>query len=116
MRASEYATFHVLFFALFNNQGWVIGYRCYCRQLVARTTIDEMSTDYYLTDPPTGQIRYGLDHAPTLRYELIVVGVVTTLLSAITLGLRLFTRIRIVPGTISADDCKSWRTISVYPG
>lgn len=74
-----------------------------------------MSADYYLTSPPAGQVRYGLDNAPNRKTEMIAVGVVTTVIAATTVGLRLFTRVRIVPRTVSLDDCKSRMNVHGVP-
>lgn len=58
----------------------------------------------YLGSPPPGEIRYGMDNAPTRKGQLIAMGVATTVVATITVALRLFTRISIVRGRVSPDD------------
>lgn len=65
-----------------------------------------VNTTLYLANPPEGQVRYGMDKAPSRQGELIAVGVATTIIAATTVGLRLFVRLSIVRSRISLDDCQ----------
>lgn len=67
---------------------------------------DNSTLPLYLGSPPPGEIRYGMDNAPTRKGQLIAMGVATTVVATITVALRLFTRISIVRGRVSPDDCK----------
>lgn len=60
----------------------------------------------YLASPPEGQVQYGMDNGPNRKGELIAMAVVTTVVATTTVALRLFTRITIVRGRVSPDDCK----------
>lgn len=66
-----------------------------------------ISTDGYLADPPLGEVRLGMLKGPTRQWQLVVAAVVTASIASLTVGLRLFTRMQIVRGKVSVDDCES---------
>lgn len=62
-------------------------------------------SDVYLSEPPAGEIR-SLINPPTRQNELLAAGISTTLIAALAVGVRFFTRVRIVGGRINIDDSK----------
>lgn len=63
---------------------------------------DDMS-NVYLAEPPAGQVRTLID-PPTRQASVLAVASATTVIAAVAVGIRFYTRIRIVGGRISIDD------------
>lgn len=61
-------------------------------------------SDVFLAEPPAGEVR-SLTDPPTRQAEIIAVAAATTAIAAIAVGVRFYTRVRIVGGRISLDDC-----------
>ncbi|EMR66548.1 putative integral membrane protein [Eutypa lata UCREL1] len=60
-------------------------------------------SDVFLAEPPAGEVR-SLTDPPTRQAEIIAVAAATTAIAAIAVGVRFYTRVRIVGGRISLDD------------
>ncbi|KAK7754951.1 hypothetical protein SLS62_003035 [Diatrype stigma] len=59
--------------------------------------------DVYLAEPPAGQVRTLID-PPTRQASILAVAAATTAIAAVAVGIRFYTRTRIVGGRISIDD------------
>jgi hypothetical protein len=60
----------------------------------------------YLVEPPPGEVRtFGSDR-PTLAPGLIAFGCASTVVAAVAVFLRLYTRTYVVRNAVSGDDCE----------
>ena len=62
-------------------------------------------SDVYLAEPPAGEVR-SLTDPPSRFHNLLAVAVATTVIAAVAVCVRFYTRIHIVGGRISLDDCE----------
>lgn len=58
----------------------------------------------YMAEPPNGQSRQ--PNPPTLHPQLTASAIILTVVAAIAVGLRIFTRVSVIQSGISIDDCK----------
>ena len=58
----------------------------------------------YMAEPPAGQVR-NYFNPPTAHKELTATGVSTTIIAAVVVAVRLFTRLSVTKNGIQMDDC-----------
>jgi hypothetical protein len=63
-----------------------------------------MSSSGYMAEPPVGQIRHYYN-APTAHGELTATGVSTTVIAAVAVALRIFTRVSVTKNGVKLEDC-----------
>lgn len=66
--------------------------------------MDPASGIVYVAEPPAGQVR--LANPPTIQSQFIATGVSTTVIAAIAVGLRIFTKVHVTKAGVSIDDCE----------
>jgi hypothetical protein len=64
-----------------------------------------MSASGYMAEPPPGKVRHYFN-APTAHGALTATGVTTTIIAAVAVGMRIFTRTSVTKNGIQMDDCK----------
>lgn len=73
-------------------------------QLYPRQAVDSTTGVIYMAEPPLGQARRA---SPiTAHPQLIATGVCTTVIAAVAVTLRIFTRSYVTKGGVSTDDCE----------
>lgn len=75
--------------------------------------IPTMSKSLYITEPPQGQSRHSAD--PDRSSQVGITGIVTTVVAAVALAARIFTRFHVLKNA-GTDDCKSCQTDSKTEG
>ena len=70
-------------------------------------------SDVYLAEPPEGEVRSFTD-PPSRFHDILAVAIATTTVAAVAVCVRFYTRIHIVGGRISLDDCEQVDDASLH--